>query len=420
MANETNVWRFRLTDKIAHLSSVILEIHTEFWLSTLQTWFRGYQTPEEHKAMIWGKEVDLYISIAPLGTPTETLPIIEEKLTRGTKELLSPEQQAYVDELKKKIKALKKLLPPKVDATLEERYLDYMNADRIKAIIQDCTKIWGDSKLSIEEKINQLIPYKIELYDLVRMVQLPDGLMRADTNISITMATVQFFAQSVEKNAKKHKIKTPKQVRQLVKFAGDIITRMNEGQNKLNGVERDMTEEEFDIYTNMKFEVSSTFRPFEEQLKLYERLWEMPSVCTSSKIEFLNEAIKLIKKQYSKNSGPICPHDFLIRKHLKAISGYVDELEKEGEATWQLRMADELLPTANAYREGCELPALSKEEFAAQVELQSVHIETKENENGFIHYELELFFQDTDDTFAGHFLYAAIENHELREIALMG
>lgn len=125
-------------------------------------------------------------------------------------------------------------------------------------------------------------------------------------------------------------------------------------------------------------------------------------------------------KQYSKNPGPICPHDFLIRKHLKAISGYVDELEKESEATWQLRMADELLPTANAYREGCELPALSKEEFAAQVELQSVHIETKENENGFIHYKLEFFFQDTDDTFAGHFLYAAIENHELREIALMG
>ena len=41
------------------------------------------------------------------------------------------------------------------------------------------------------------------LYDLVRNVQLPDDLMRADTNISITMATIQFFAQSVEKNAKK-------------------------------------------------------------------------------------------------------------------------------------------------------------------------------------------------------------------------
>ena len=92
------------------------------------------------KATIWGREVDLCISIAPLETPTEKLPIIEEKSAKGKNELLLPEQQAYVDELKKKIKALKKLLPPKVDEALEQRYLDYMNAERIKAIIQDAPR----------------------------------------------------------------------------------------------------------------------------------------------------------------------------------------------------------------------------------------------------------------------------------------
>lgn len=197
--------------------------------------------------------------------------------------LLPPEQQAYVGELKKKIKALKKLLPPQVDEALEQRYLDYMNADRIKAIIQDCTKIWSNPELSIEEKISQLVPYKIELYDLVDIIQLPDDLMRADTNISITMATILFFAQSVEKNAKKHKIKIPRQVRQLVKFADDLIARMNKRQNKLNGVEQDMTEKEFDAYLDMKSEAGSTLHSFEERLKLYEQLWELPSVFTGSK-----------------------------------------------------------------------------------------------------------------------------------------
>ena len=134
-----NSWEFHLTDKIAQLSKMTLEMHTEFWLSTLQTWFHGYQTPEEYKATIWGREVDLCISIAPMEPQTEKIPIIEEKSANGKNELLPPEQQAYVDELKKKIKALKKLLPPKVDEALEQRYLDYMNAERIKAIIQDCT-----------------------------------------------------------------------------------------------------------------------------------------------------------------------------------------------------------------------------------------------------------------------------------------
>lgn len=86
-----NSWEFHLTDKIAQLSKMTLEMHTEFWLSTLQTWFHGYQTPEEYKATIWGREVDLCISIAPLETPTEKLPIIEEKSAKGKNELLPPD-----------------------------------------------------------------------------------------------------------------------------------------------------------------------------------------------------------------------------------------------------------------------------------------------------------------------------------------
>ncbi|MCD7850360.1 MAG: hypothetical protein LUH63_11850 [Parabacteroides sp.] len=332
---DKNSWNFHLTKSIAGLYDVTLEIHTEFWLSTLQIWFRGYQTPEGYKATIWGKKVDLHIAIAPLGTPTETLPVIEEKTTRSKNAQLPPEQQIYVDGLQKRIKSLKKHLPPKVDKVLEQCCLDEMNADRIKTIIRECDTIWGDKGLSAEEKINRLVPYKIEIYDLVSILQLPDELVRADTNISILMATILYYAQSVEKNARKYKIRIPKQVRQLVKLADGIITCMNEAQNKLNGVERDMTKEEYkiyDAYLDIKIGAKSVFRSFEKQLELYEQLWEMPSLSTDTKIECLNEAVKLIKKQYSKKPESRCPHAPLVRKHLRAISGYLDELEKEGEA----------------------------------------------------------------------------------------
>lgn len=80
---DRNSWNFHLTKSIANLPDVTLEIHTEFWLSTLQRWFCGYQTPKEYKATIWGKKVDMYIAIAPFGTPTETFPVIEEKGQRA-------------------------------------------------------------------------------------------------------------------------------------------------------------------------------------------------------------------------------------------------------------------------------------------------------------------------------------------------
>ena len=154
---DKNSWNFHLTRSIADLYDVTLEIHTEFWLSTLQIWFRGYQTPEGYKATIWGKKVDLHIAIAPLGTPSETLPVIKENTTRSKNAQLPSEQQIYVNELQKKIKSLKKHLPPKVDEVLEQRCLDEMNADRIKTIIRECDTIWGDKGLSVEEKINRLI-----------------------------------------------------------------------------------------------------------------------------------------------------------------------------------------------------------------------------------------------------------------------
>ena len=148
---DKNSWNFHLTRSIADLYDVTLEIHTEFWLSTLQIWFRGYQTPEGYKATIWGKKVDLHIAIAPLGTPSETLPVIKENTTRSKNAQLPSEQQIYVNELQKKIKSLKKHLPPKVDEVLEQRCLNDMNADRIKTIIRECDTIWGDKELSVEE-----------------------------------------------------------------------------------------------------------------------------------------------------------------------------------------------------------------------------------------------------------------------------
>ncbi len=81
-----------------------------------------------------------------------------------------------------------------------------------------------------------------------------------------------------------------------MKFTNDIITRMDEGQNKLNGVERDMTKEEskaYDAYLDIKIGARSALHSFEKRLELYERLWEMPSVSIGTKIECLNETIKL-------------------------------------------------------------------------------------------------------------------------------
>ena len=49
-----NSWEFHLTDKIAQLSKMTLEMHTEFWLSTLQTCFMAIKHPKSIKRRFGG------------------------------------------------------------------------------------------------------------------------------------------------------------------------------------------------------------------------------------------------------------------------------------------------------------------------------------------------------------------------------
>ena len=89
-----NSWEFHLTDKIAQLSKMTLEMHTEFWLSTLQTWFRGYQTPEGYKATIWGKKVDLCISPSlPLEHTERDIACHRREIRQEGKNALLPSEQ---------------------------------------------------------------------------------------------------------------------------------------------------------------------------------------------------------------------------------------------------------------------------------------------------------------------------------------
>lgn len=51
---DENSWEFHLTDKIAHLSKMTLEMHTEFGLVHSRHGFVAIKHPKRYKATIWG------------------------------------------------------------------------------------------------------------------------------------------------------------------------------------------------------------------------------------------------------------------------------------------------------------------------------------------------------------------------------
>ena len=135
----------------------------------------------------------------------------------------------------------------------------------------------------------------------------------------------------------------------------------------------------------------------------------------------MEKGIELVREAAVKRPPATpCPHRELVKRHLEALGRQIDCLERAGERSWQLRMADEFKETCRVWRADADLPPLSRDEFAAGIRLGSIHAETEEDETGTVHCKLTLFFEDQRDSFAGHFLSAVLKDQTVQEITIMG
>lgn len=419
--SKKNGWKFRLTDKIARLSQISLEENIVFWPEKLKLWFYGYKSTKSYQATIWGKKVNLSLSIAPFGTPTEQLPVTPPAPKKKKRISLPPEKQAYVYLLQTKIEALEASKPPAPDEALEKRYWEYLDAQRFIGLCQQTVQVLNDPQRDDPAKCRDACEYLSEIFTLFQAMQLPDELLRDDTKFALMLAKVLQIAQGVEEKAEKLQIPVSPSLHDLIAFIDELTDRMIDGSHKLYGIARKMTPEEYDAHLDLVLSALYSDKPIEERLKLSEQIWENRLVDPDERIECLEKAIELVKKQARKKPESVpCPDKELIRRHLAAMSGFMKALEEEGETVWRMRMAESLMDSLVVWREAADRPPLTVEAFAAQIYLQSAAIETKETEKGEIAYRLELYFQDKDDSFEGHVLYAEVTDGKVTEITLMG
>lgn len=414
-------WKFRLLEPIAGILQVSLQENISFWSHVIKFWFYGYKTPKDLKARIWGRKVDMSLCIAPLGTPVEKHPIspLEGYMKKRTPPV-AVEKQAYLEELQDKLQTLKESSPaPIADQNI---YWQYIEQESFVEACKQTITFWNHPETSIADKCVQVTEPLLTIYGALKDLWLPDELMRDDTKFFTILAQMLQYVQIIVENAQIHNLPLPAEVRRLETLLDDLTDRMIENGNKLFGLSEDVAEEDRKEFVDKKYvALCKEGYALDEHLEMLKELEESPCADIEERIEFLEKAIALIQQQArGKPRNPPCPHKKLIKAHLDGIRTYLKKLEEKGESWWQLRIAEEMFEGANAWRESDDLPMLSKEEFASIIFLQSANLETKEQENGDICYKMELFFEDTEDSFAGHTMYALVENDDIKEITLMG
>lgn len=413
-------WKFRLSERMASISQVSLQENISFWSEQKKFWFYGYQTLKPQKAVIWGNKVALTLRIAPLNTPIEKLPIAPIKPPAPQRSQLAAEKQILLDGLLQKLKTLQASVPPSLAD--ENVYWNYINPEVFVTTFQQMVTKWNDREVKLIDKFPQVIPLLITIYDAVREMHLPDELMRDDTQFSLGLARLLQYVEIIKENAEIHHQILPPEIENLKLLLDQLTDCMIEGGHKIFGVppavdqvlRTEFVEKKVTAVYNRDFTT-------DKRLDILKQLIEDPCADTDDQIELLEESIKFIWKEVEQEpKKPACPHSRLISDHLEGIRCYLKELEEEGEDAWQLRMAEEMLDSANSWRESGDMPVLSKEEFSSLIFLTDLCIESAQMEDGTISYKMELYFNDKNDSFAGHFMYAKVVNKEVEEITLMG
>lgn len=413
-------WKFRLSEPMASISQVSLQENISFWSNQNKYWFYGYETLKDIKAVIWARKVTLTLQIAPLNTPIEKRPITPIKPPTPKRSQLSPERRMLLDELQKELKTLQESVPPPLAD--ENVYWNYIDPEIFVTSFQQMATLWNDREVELIDKFAQVIPFLVKIYGVIKEMQLPDELMRDDTKFCIGLAKILQYVEIIKENAEIHQQHLPPEIEELRLFLDQLTDRMIEGGNKLFGVSqvvdealrREFVEKKVTVVYNRDLITS-------KRLETLKQLIEDPCADTDDQIELIEETIKFIWKEVEKEpKKPVCPHKELINTHLEGIRAYLKELEDEGEVVWQLRMAEEMLDSVNSWRESGEMSILTKEEFASLIFLTNLHVKSTEMEDGTISYKMELYFEDKDDSFVGHIMYAKVVNKEVEEITLMG
>lgn len=415
--NREKSWTFRPADKIAGLSRLTLEEHRVFQPDGIASRLQGYKTPPETKATVWRKRIAFSLAIASPETPAASPAVPQTPPKRTRSAPLSPEQKQLVKTLQTRLKTLRARLPPPADEALERRYWDYIDPHSFIGAFRKAATIWNNPDNDLPTKCRQVNASLTELHDLLQAMQLPGELMRDDTQFTVVLARILQFVRIVEEKAEKNGIGLPREVHELARLLDDLTDRMIEGGNRLYGIEHDMTREERQTQENLERSAFQPGKPLEERLAILETLWENPGIDLDEKIRYLEKAIELIREPGVKKPVKVpCPHEEGIKRHLSAISRHLRELEELGLTIWQHRIAEGLTRSANIWRKNAGLPPVLPEKWAPKIRLQSLDIQTEDEENGEIRFTATLGFRDRDGIFDGRLMQAVIENHTVKKM----
>ena len=422
--DDAKKWRFQTPGGLAGRKTVTLEEDADFWPERRENWLRGYVTAENAKGTLWGKKIDFHLEVKPFEAPINLWSSPRsndpEPKRRPPRRPLAPGKRAYVERVEAKLAALRARFPQPADRALEERCLAYLGNDKLILPMSEAFRIWMDKDLDTADKCRKAALILGGMKELFADAELPEELLRDDTRVCEGLCKLLALAQTVEETAKRQTVDVNPDLAETILGLDRLTDEMIEGGKRLWNRPREMTPEEEDAYANKLLKAESSGTPLQERLKLLEELWEDPLTDPEEKAEYMEKAIQAARDEGRRKPGVPCPHRELVQRHLEALVKRLDALEREGEAAWRQRAAQEMYPTCRVWREDSELPPLTLEEFAAGLRISSLTAKTNTDKAGAVHFRLELAFTDEHDSFGGHWITANVEDDALISVDLEG
>lgn len=377
--------------------------HTALWENGTYV-FYGYRS-ENLALELWGREGELHIELTPEGMPLqfkdgwhEVVPTYDDLCQAGQRiaAALAECEKAEIYE--------------------DDRLSGYYEAEDFALAKKFIIGTIRDQSLSTVEKAGLLDDAYDDLAKTLSRARLPDELKLEEASLLVDLDTISAYLERF-RNQYRAELPDPVPDRGLafLQRAEELERRVDamiadfEKHIKLNKKARNAARLKKDTVAALKEELERVDLPDARSLEIYETLAGDSGLSLKRKKGYLEKAAALVKESAETRS---------LTGLVEALNRELVKLDESGFDWIRKRLAKDLLDSANAWREE-GAPPLSESELAGQIRFSSLHASVSERE-GRSRVGFELFAVDAKDVFAGHYLYAAIEDGGIREVTLMG
>ncbi|SHN57801.1 hypothetical protein [Desulfovibrio litoralis] len=314
--------------------------------------------------------------------------------------------------LKAKYLLAKNIIDQNSSIFFDKRDEAFYKTDEFMSNRHKYAAVVNNSQKLISEKIEEALPLVKALYLHMKNVNIPEDILSEEGNY-ITYVELMYvlsdrlkgyYDQALEHAQIAKNVEFYDLLKEFIKF----LEKYEKNFNNLMR-ERKKAKQQASISKDKTKELTNNLKDktiiIEEKINILAQLCDSAYITKDTQTKYAETLIELINQKQAK-------------LFVDEANRILQDIDKNSYTTFINQVGDGFYGGLSEWRSD-DLPPITKEQFIKNLSLYEIQMSISSSNNRFEHL-LFLYVKEKDDSFAGHFMCARVEDAKITELSLMG